>query len=108
MYAYENVKKFLETINEENIKFKQHFYERTLDRPISDALIKKYLKKTENILKVEEQPSKRKDEHKYKIWIKLSNKYSLVVVAAIPDSRKDLYIITGWNTDRKWQKAIQK
>ena len=65
-----------------------------------------YLKKTDRLLKVEDQPSRRKGEEKYKLWIKLSNKYSLVIIAAI--SKKDLYIITSWNTDRKWQKAIQK
>ena len=48
------------------------------------------LKKTYKLLKVEEQPSRREGEEKYKLWFKLSNKYSLVVVASI--SGKDLYI----------------
>lgn len=43
---------------------------------------------------------------KYKAWIKLSNRYNLVVVFVV--ARKSLYIITAWNTDRKWQRKIQK
>src|SRR3989338_8876081 len=106
MSQFEKVKKFLEELKQENIKFKKHFYDKVKERPISEAIIREYIKKTDRLLKVEEQPSKREDEEKYKLWIKLSNKYSLVVIAAI--SKKDLYIITSWNTDRKWQKAIQK
>jgi len=106
MSQFEKVKKFLEELKQENIKFKKHFYDKVKERPISEAMIREYVKKTDRLLKVEEQPSKREDEEKYKLWIKLSNKYSLVVIAAI--SKKDLYIITSWNTDRKWQKAIQK
>lgn len=104
--SFNKVKKFLEELKEENIKFKLHFYERVLDRPISEDFVKEYLKKTDRLLKVEEQPTKREGEEKYKLWIKMSNKYSLVIIAAI--SKKDLNIITAWNTDRKWQKSIQK
>ena len=106
MSSFEKVKKFLEEIKDENINFKKHFYDKTKERPVSEGLVKSSLKKTDKLLKVEEQPSRREGEEKYKIWLKLSNKYSLVVIAAI--SKKDLYIITSWNTDRKWQKAIQK
>lgn len=106
MPSFDKVKKFLEELNQENIKFKKHFYDKVNERPISEAMIREHLKKTDRLLKVEEQPSKREGEEKYKLWIKLSNKYSLVVIAAI--SEKDLYIITSWNSDRKWQKAIQK
>ena len=106
MPSFEKVKKFLEELNQENLKFKKHFYDKVKERPISEAMVREHLKKTDRLLKVEEQPSKREGEEKYKLWIKLSNKYSLVVIAAI--SKKDLYIITSWNTDRKWQKAIQK
>ena len=106
MSSFEKVKKFLEELEDENIHFKKHFYDKTKERPISESMVKEYLKKTDRLLKVEDQPSRRKGEEKYKLWIKLSNKYSLVVIAAI--SEKDLYIITSWNTDRKWQKEIQK
>ena len=106
MPSFEKVKKFLEEVKDENIHFKKHFYDKIKERPISESLVKSSLKKTDKLLKVEEQPSRREGEEKYKLWFKLSNKYSLVVVAAI--SEKDLYIITSWNTDRKWQKSIQK
>lgn len=106
MAHFEKVRKFLENINQEDIVFKKHFYDKIKERPISEELVREYLKKTDSLLKVEEQPSKREGEEKYKLWIKLSNKYSLVVVVAI--SKKDLYIITSWNTDRKWQKSIQR
>lgn len=106
MSPFDKVKKFLEELKEDNVKFKKHFYDKIKERPISEELLRKYLKKTDRLLKVEEQPSRREGEDKYKLWFKLSNRYSLVVVAAI--SKKDLYIITSWNTDRKWQKSIQK
>ena len=106
MSSFEKIKKFLEEVKDENIHFKKHFYDKTKERPISESLVKTSLKKTDKLLKVEEQPSRRESEEKYKLWFKLSNKYSLVVITAI--SEKDLYIITSWNTDRKWQKSIQK
>ena len=106
MSNFDTVKKFLESFPLENIHFKQHFYERTLERPISEELVKKYIKQTDRLLQVEEQPARNPAEEKYKIWIKLSYKYSLVLVITI--SRKALYILMGWNTDRKWQKSIQK
>ena len=102
----DRVKTFLESVLEENLHFKPHFYDRISERPITEELVREYLKKTERILNVEEQPAKNTHEEKYKLWIKLSNKYSLVLIIAICE--KDLYIITGWNTDRKWQKSIQK
>lgn len=106
MSSFEKIKKFLEELNDEDIHFKKHFYDKTKERPISEGLVKSSLKKIDKLLKVEEQSSRIEGEEKYKLWFKLSNKYSLVVIAAI--SEKDLYIITSWNTDRKWQKAIQK
>ena len=100
------IKKFLDNLKDENIHFKKHFYDRAKDRPISEQLIRTNLRKTNKLLNVEELQSKRERERKYKLWIKLSNKYSLVIVSVV--SEKDLYIITAWNTDRKWQKQIQK
>ena len=93
-------------LKDKNIKFKKHFYDRVNDRPISEEMVRFHLKKTDNLLNVEEQSSKRQGENKFKLWIKLSNRYSLVVIAAI--SREDLYIITAWNTNRKWQKTKRK
>ncbi len=106
MSDFEKVKKFLEQVSDENIIFKDHFYDKVKERPITENLVREYLKKTDRLLKVEQQPSRKEGEDKYKLWIRLSNKYSLVIIVAI--SKKDLYIITAWNTNRKWQKAIQK
>lgn len=102
----EKIKDFLKKLKEEDIKFKRHFYDKIKERPITEELIRGCLKKTDKLLNVEEQPSRIAGEEKYKIWIKLSNKYSLIVVASILG--KTLYIITSWNTDRKWQKQIRR
>jgi len=106
MNCFERVKKFLETIEDEHIHFKEHFYERSMDRPISEELVRRTIKNASRLLTVEEQPAKKATEKKYKLWLKLSNRYNLVTIIIIEE--KDLYIITGWNSDRKWQKAIQK
>ena len=106
MDYFDKVKKFLENLEDADIHFKRHFYDKVKERPVSEALVRSYLKKTDKLLKVEEQPSRKEGEEKYKLLIRLSNKYSLVVIAAI--SKKDLYIITSWNTNRKWQKQIQR
>ena len=60
----EKVKKFLEDIEENEIHFKEHFYDKTRERPISKELVKEYLKKTDWLLKVEEQSSGREGEKK--------------------------------------------
>ncbi|MBN2052501.1 DUF4258 domain-containing protein [Candidatus Woesearchaeota archaeon] len=102
MNGLEKIKKFLEEIKDEDVIFKLHFYERTADRPISEELVRRSIKNTTNLLKAEEQPARRFEENKYKLWIKLSNKYCLVLVIVIKG--KTLYIITGWNSDTKWLK----
>ena len=102
----EKVRKFLDKVKHENIYFKKHFYDKIKERPISERMVRETLKKTDRLIKVEVQPSRREGEDKYKLWIKLSNKYSLVVIAAI--AKKSLNIITSWNIDRKWQRKIQK
>jgi hypothetical protein len=45
-------------------------------------------------------------EVRYRIGIKLSNKYLLVIILEIGDEH--LNIITAWKTNRKWQKKLQK
>lgn len=99
---FDDVKKFLAKLDSADIKFKQHFYLRALERPISEELVREHINKVDLLLKVERQSSKNIAEKKYKLWIKLSSRYMLVLVVAI--SGKVLYIITAWNTDRKWQK----
>jgi|SRR3989338_8549670 len=106
MSSFEKVKKFLQELDTEKIHFKKHFTERVRERPINQGMTLKLLKQTDKLLKVDEQSSINEGEEKYKLWLKLSHRYSLVLIVAIRE--KDLYIITGWNTDTKWQKAIQK
>jgi len=106
MNGFERVKKLLDEIDESKIFFKQHFYERTLDRPISEELVRKSIKKADSLLKIEEQPTRKPTEKKYKLWIRLSNRYSLVLIVTIEE--KNLYIITGWTSEVKWQKQKEK
>ncbi|MBU0459363.1 MAG: hypothetical protein KJ597_00350 [Nanoarchaeota archaeon] len=89
MSSLQRVKKFLEELKQENITFKHHFFERVQERPISEEMARKYLKQTDRLIKVEDQPARKEGEEKYKLWIKLSNKYSFVLIVAI--RKKDLY-----------------
>jgi hypothetical protein len=98
----EKVKKFLEEVEESNLFFKLHFYERTLDRPVTEDLVRRSIKNTGKLLKVEEQAARKPTEKKYKLWIRLSHRYCLVLIVTIEG--ESLYIITGWNSDIKWQK----
>jgi len=102
MNGFEKVKEFLDRIDESRIFFKLHFYERTLDRPVTEDLVRRSIKNTSGLLKVEEQAARKPTEKKYKLWIRLSNRYCLVLIVTIEG--ENLYIITGWNSDIKWQK----
>ena len=92
--------------NTKTLHFKTHFFIRVKDRPITKELVEINLKNPKSLFLVETLQSKNTGEIKLKLWFKMSNKYSLIVI--ILSANKDLYIITAWNTDRKWQKAIQK
>ncbi len=94
------IKNILSQIDIKEIKFKQHFFERIQKRPINQGMVVKAIK-GKALLRAEKQIA-RNDEEKYKLWFKLSNKYELIIIAII--SRKVLYIVTGWNKQRTWQK----
>ncbi len=98
----DRIKRLLSSLDGSRIVFKAHFYLRAMERPISEGLIKKYIKKTDKLLKVERLFSTIGEEEKFKLWFKLSNKYDLVIVAVF--SKKHLYIITAWNTIRRWNR----
>ncbi|MFH1211744.1 MAG: hypothetical protein V1659_02325 [Candidatus Woesearchaeota archaeon] len=100
MDDFERIKILLKSIHDEDIIFKRHFYSRTLERPIDESLVRENIKKTDDILKIEQQPARKDGEEKFKIWIRLSRRYALVLVVAV--AQKKLIIITGWNA--KWQK----
>ena len=67
-------------------------------------MIKNSIKSIDNLIGFQKQIVK--NETLYRIGIRLSNKYTLVIVFKIED--KTLYILTAWRTYRKWQKSIQK
>jgi len=106
MEEEERLKDFLRNIKEEDISFKKHFYEKKeKDRQyLNEKLIIKSLKDTANLQGFQKQVIN--NEEIYRIGIKLSNKYNLVIISKIEG--KNLYIITAWKTNRKWQKSIQK
>ena len=105
MKDIEELKKFIESLKEENIIFKQYFYNKIRDRPyLNDKEIKKTIKDNKNLLGFQHQVIK--NEERYRIGFRLSGKYNLVIVIKIKGI--NLYIITAWKTNRKWQKAIQK
>ncbi|MBS3091967.1 hypothetical protein J4466_00965 [Candidatus Pacearchaeota archaeon] len=101
----EELKNFFKEIEKESIIFKKHFYDKKESEReyLSEKLIIDNIKNINKIIGFQKQLVK--NETLYRIGIKLSNKYTLVVVFKIED--KDLYIITAWKTYRKWQKAIQ-
>ena len=65
--SLEKVKKFLENLEEGNIHFKEHFYDEVKERPISEALVREYIQKTDRLLKVEEQPSRKGGRRKIQV-----------------------------------------
>ena len=99
------LKEFLNQLKREDITFKKHFYDKQQDRQyLSEELIVKSLKDLGNILGIQDQS--KDGIERYRIGIKLSSNYDLVVICEIKD--KNLYITTAWKTSRKWQKSIQK
>ena len=84
------VKKFLETIHQENISFDPHFYKRTKERPINENLVRKFLSKINKLEKIE----KGKGENRFKLWFVMSRKYALVLIIEINIS-KSLKVISA-------------
>ena len=97
------IKSFLETLNQDNITFDSHFYKRSGDRPVNEGMIRNFLVHMDKLEKVEQ--GKGKD--RFKLWFKMSRRYSLVLIAEINIS-KDLKIISAWNTYRKWQDKLKQ
>ena len=48
-----------------------------------------------------------KGENRFKLWFKMSRKYSLVLIIEI-ETTKVLKVISAWNTDRKWQDKLKR
>jgi len=101
-----DLKDFLKRIEKANIFFKPHFYEKKeKDRLyLDEKMVVDSLKNINQIQGFQRQIVN--DEERYRLGIKLSNKYNLVIIFKIES--KNLYIITAWKTNRKWQKAMKK
>ncbi|MBI2630439.1 hypothetical protein HYW76_05035 [Candidatus Pacearchaeota archaeon] len=102
----EGLKEFLTGLKEENIFFSRHFFDKNADRPyLSEKLVIDNIKNTSILVGFQKQIINQ--EEICRIGLKLSSRYTLVIVFKIKNN-KDLYIITAWKTDKKWQKSIQK
>lgn len=97
-----DIKKFLEKIDQNNITFDPHFYKRTDERPISESMVRSFLSQPNKLEKIE-----KGKEERFKLWFKMSRRYSLVLIIEIILS-KDLKIISAWNSDRKWQNKLKQ
>ena len=97
------VKKFLESLNQDNIRFDPHFYKRSLDRPIDEGMVRSFLAQIDKLEKIE----KGKGEDRFKLWFKMSSKYSLILVVEIYIS-KGLKVISAWNSNKKWQNKLKQ
>lgn len=98
-----DVRKFLEELNQDKIKFDLHFYKRTGERPISENMARSFLFQLNKLEKIEQGKGER-----FKLWFKMSRKYSLVLIVEILEATKILKVISSWNTDRKWQNKLKQ
>lgn len=97
------VKGFLEQLNQDNIAFDSHFYKRSLERPVNEGMVRCFLSKTNKLYKIE----KGKEENRFKLWFKMSSKYSLVAIVEV-NAAKVLKVISAWNSDKKWQNKLRQ
>jgi len=101
--SLKEVKEFLEKLKQKSISFDSHFYMRINERPINEGMIRKFLFQINKLEKVEQG----KIKNRFKLWFKMSRRYSLVLIIEIISS-KDLKVISAWNSDRKWQKKLKQ
>jgi hypothetical protein len=97
------VKNYLENLNQEDIIIDPHFYKRCKERPVSEGLIRSFLFKLDKLERIEIG----KGENRFKLWFRMSSKYSLVMIVEIIIS-KNLKVISAWNSNRKWQKQLRQ
>jgi hypothetical protein len=98
----ENIRIFLKKLDNREIEFDKHFYKRAGERPINEGLIRSFLARPQRLEKVE-----KGREERYKLWFKMSRKYSLVLIIE-PRISKGLKVISAWNTNRKWQDKLKR
>ncbi|MFH1151866.1 MAG: hypothetical protein V1788_01945, partial [Nanoarchaeota archaeon] len=70
------VKNFLEKLNPDDIVFDSHFYKRLKERPINEGIVRSFLFQFDRLEKIE----KGKGKDRFKLWFKMSRKYSLVLI----------------------------
>ena len=99
----DEVKKLLESIKQDDIKFDPHFYKRSRERPVNEGMIRSFLSQLNKLERLE----KGKGDNRFKLWFKMSSKYSLVLIIEVTPS-KGLKIISAWNTNKKWQKQLRQ
>jgi hypothetical protein len=97
------VRGFLESLNQENIILDSHFYKRSEDRPIDEGMIRSFLSQIDKLEKIE----KGKGDDRFKLWFKMSRKYSLIIIIEVYIS-KGLKVISAWNSDKKWQNKLRQ
>lgn len=97
-----DVRKFLEELDQDKIIFDSHFYKRVVERPISEGMVRSFLSRLNKLEKVEQGKGGR-----FKLWFKMSRKYSLILIIEI-DISKGLKVISSWNSDRKWQDKLKQ
>lgn len=97
------VKELIEKLNQDEVIFDPHFYKRSGERPVNEGMVRSFLSQINKLEKIEQG----KEKDRYKLWFKMSGKYSLVSIVEI-DTAKVLKVISAWNTDRKWQDKLKQ
>lgn len=95
------MKEFLENLSQEKISFNSHFYKKAKRRPINEGMIRGFLSNPKKLERIEKGKQSR-----FKLWFRMSRKYSLVLIIEI-NSSKHLRIISAWNTSRRWQRKLR-
>ncbi|MDP2672855.1 MAG: hypothetical protein Q8O84_03530 [Nanoarchaeota archaeon] len=97
------VKSFLEKLNQNEIIFDPHFYKKSKERPVNESMIRSFLSQIYKLEKIEQG----KEKDRFKLWFKMSGKYSLILIIEARIS-KGLKVISAWNTNRKWQDKLKQ
>lgn len=100
------VKSFLELLNQNKIVFDSHFYKRSKERPVNESMVRSFLSQISKLEKIE----RGKGKERFKLWFKMSRKYSLIIIVEIiiEVTPKGLKVISAWNSDRKWQDKLKQ
>ncbi len=98
-----DVRNFLEKLNQEEILFDLHFYKKSEERHVNENMVRSFLSQIHKLEKIEQG----KEKDRFKLWFRMSRKYSLVLIIEIKTS-KGLKIISAWNTNRKWQDKLKQ